>query len=63
MSRRGDFGLSTEEAQAEIERIATVTATWRQVFKNVGVDNATIERIAPAFSIADSFSRQDHPEP
>ncbi len=63
MSRCGDFGLSTDEAQAEIERIATIAATWRQVFKNVGVDSATIERTAPAFAIADGFSPQDHPQP
>lgn len=63
LSHCSDFGLSTDEAQAEVERIATIATTWRRVFENVGVDNATIERIAPAFAIADSFSSQDHPQP
>lgn len=62
LSRCGDFGLRTDEAQAEIERIAIIAATWRQVFENTGVDSATIERITPAFAIADSFSPQGNPE-
>lgn len=63
LSRCGDFGLNTDEAQAEIERIATIAATWRQVFESAGVDRATIEKTAPAFTIADSFSPQSHPQP
>jgi serine/threonine-protein kinase HipA len=63
LSRCGDFGLREHEAQAEIERIAAVAVTWRQVFENAGVDEASVERIAPAFVIADSFSSRDYPQP
>ncbi|MCC8958563.1 type II toxin-antitoxin system HipA family toxin [Bradyrhizobium sp. Pear77] len=55
LSRCGDFGLNLEEAQAEINRIATIATTWRDVFDQEGIAVPTIERVAPAFAIADSY--------
>jgi serine/threonine-protein kinase HipA len=55
LSRCGDFGLSLDEAQSEVSRIATIVATWRDVFEQEGLAISTIEKVAPAFALADSY--------
>jgi serine/threonine-protein kinase HipA len=55
LSRNADFGLSAEAARAEVDRISRETTNWRAVFASEGVANATINKVAPAFAIADAF--------
>jgi serine/threonine-protein kinase HipA len=64
VSRCGDFGLSTEAARAEADRISREVSDWRAVFDAEGVAQPTIDRLAPAFVIADAFEpTESHPTP
>lgn len=47
-SQAARFGLSDEEACAEIDRMIAVVRLWRQSFSRCGVSSADIEAIAPA---------------
>jgi serine/threonine-protein kinase HipA len=58
LSRCGDFGMNLEEAQSEVDRIATIAATWREVFEQEGVAVSTIEKVASAFVIVNGFQPQ-----
>jgi serine/threonine-protein kinase HipA len=49
VSQCGRFGLSSDEAKAEIRRIVEIVRVWREVFAEVGVAATDIEAIAPAF--------------
>lgn len=55
LSRCGDFGLSTELARAEVERIAREASNWRTIFAEHGVAKRTIDKVGPAFAIADTL--------
>ncbi|ABD89670.1 type II toxin-antitoxin system HipA family toxin [Rhodopseudomonas palustris] len=55
LSRCGDFGLSREAAASEVERLARQVREWRSFFEAEGISQATIERIASAFKLADEF--------
>lgn len=55
VSRCGDFGLSAEAARAEVDRISREVSDWRAVFAAEGIAQSTIDRLAPAFAIADAF--------
>lgn len=64
LSRCNDFGLTLEAAKAEIDHIAGVAANWRSVFADEGVSASTIERVASAFTLADTYeSKVDHFRP
>lgn len=45
----GYFALSLSKARAIIKEVATATATWREVAREVGAKRAEIERMASAF--------------
>ena len=49
LSQAGRFGLSAEQARAEIDRIADVVRHWRDSFFACGVSAQDIDSIAPAF--------------
>jgi serine/threonine-protein kinase HipA len=53
LSRCGDFGLTTEAARAEADRISREVSNWRAVFDAEGVARSTIDRIATAFAVAE----------
>jgi serine/threonine-protein kinase HipA len=48
ISQSGRFGLSIDDAQSEIVRIAEVVSTWREFFAASGVSAKDIEYISPA---------------
>ena len=48
LSQAGRFGLSTEEARAEIDRLVDVVRYWRDTFFACGVSAKDIDYIAPA---------------
>ncbi len=48
LSQVGRFGLSKEEARAEIDRIVTVARQWRDIFAACGVSAQDLDCIAPA---------------
>ncbi len=50
LSVAGNFGLTADQAQEVVEKIAGVVADWRDRFKSRGVDDATVDRLAPAFT-------------
>ncbi|MEO8023886.1 HipA domain-containing protein [Polaromonas sp.] len=49
LSRPEVFGLSRQQAQAEVDRMRQVVSTWRALFQKHGVSGADIEAISPAF--------------
>ncbi|MFM9969180.1 MAG: type II toxin-antitoxin system HipA family toxin [Burkholderiales bacterium] len=49
LSESGRFGLSIDEARKEIESIAVVVKTWREIFHTSGVEARDIETVAGAF--------------
>ena len=62
LSQAGRFGLSVEEARAEIDRIIDVVRNWRDSFFACGVSAKDIDYIAPAM-LPDCFffeTRPDH---
>ena len=48
LSQPGRFGLSAEEARAEIDGMVAVIRQWRDGFSACGVSARDIEHIAPA---------------
>jgi serine/threonine-protein kinase HipA len=48
LSLAGRFGLSAEEARAEIDRIVDVLRQWRETFFACGVSARDVDTIAPA---------------
>jgi serine/threonine-protein kinase HipA len=63
LSRCGDFGLSADAARAEISRICRVVSAWRTVFSQEGIASSTIDRVAPAFAIADARAADEESYP
>ncbi len=62
LSQTRVFGLSTEDARAEINRMREKVSLWRSIFKEQGVTGADIEAIAPAM-LPESFERIGPPDP
>jgi hypothetical protein len=50
LSRCGEFGLSTDAAQAMADRMIERMRDWRHDFRELGVPAATMERLARVFS-------------
>ena len=48
LSDSGRFGLATQDARAEIDRIVAVVRQWREVFFGCGVAAEDVDYIAPA---------------
>ena len=61
LSQVGRFGLSTEEARAEIDRIVGVLRQWREIFLACGVSAQDIDYIAPAI-LPDCFFFERRPD-
>ena len=61
LSQVGRFGLSAEEARAEIDRIADVVRHWRDSFFACGVSAKDIDYIAPAI-LPDCFFFERRPD-
>ena len=49
LSCPSDFGLTTEQAENIVDRIAGIVTDWRDRFKAYGVDDETLDRLAGAF--------------
>lgn len=62
VSRSQVFGITVEEASAEIARIREVVSGWRSVFKHHGVSAKDIEIMEQAILPA-CFDRTEPPEP
>ncbi|KLU21647.1 hypothetical protein EOS_34555 [Caballeronia mineralivorans PML1(12)] len=60
LSQAGRFGLSAEEARAEINRIVEVVRHWRDTFFACGVSAKDIDYIAPAI-LPDCFFFERRP--
>lgn len=61
LSQAGRFGLSVEEARAEIDRIIDVVRNWRDSFFACGVSAKDIDYIAPAM-LPDCFFFETRPD-
>lgn len=61
LSRAGRFGLSSEDARAEIDRIVDVVRNWRDIFFACGVSAKDIDYIAPAM-LPDFFFFKRQPD-
>lgn len=61
LSQAGRFGLSAEEARAEIDRIVDVVRHWRDTFFTCGVSAKDIDTIAPAM-LPDCFFFERQPD-
>jgi len=61
LSQAGRFGLSAEEARAEIDRIVDVVRLWRDSFFACGVSARDIRYIAPAI-LPDCFFFERRPD-
>ena len=61
MSQAGRFGLSAEQARAEIDHIVDVVRQWRDIFIVCGVSAKDIDHIAPAI-LPDCFNFEKKPE-
>jgi serine/threonine-protein kinase HipA len=48
LSQAGHFGLSAQEARAEIDRLVAVVRQWRKTFVACGVSTRDVDHIAPA---------------
>ena len=57
LSQSGRFGLSAEEARAEIDRIVAIVRHWRESFFACGVSAQDIAHIAPAM-LPECFFRE-----
>jgi serine/threonine-protein kinase HipA len=60
LSQAGRFGLSAEEARAEIDRLVGVVRYWRDTFFACGVSAKDIDYIAPAI-LPDCFFFETRP--
>ena len=49
ISQSARFGLTTDAARAEFERIVGVVRDWRTLFRSLGVAERDLDYIAPAF--------------
>jgi serine/threonine-protein kinase HipA len=61
ISQPGVFGLSQQEALAEIDRMRSVVADWQNIFKQHGVSAKDIEHMEQAMLPA-SFNRTEPPQ-
>jgi serine/threonine-protein kinase HipA len=61
LSQSERFGLTTEVARKEIEKISATLRTWREHFRACGVSAKDIEYIAPAF-LPECFFFEKPPE-
>jgi serine/threonine-protein kinase HipA len=61
LSQAGRFGLSEEEARAEINRMIEVLRNWREIFYTCGVSAKDADTIAPAL-LPDCFFLEKRPE-
>lgn len=61
VSQPGVFGLSQQEALAEVDRMRLVVVGWQDIFKQHGVSALDIEHMAGAMLPA-SFSRTEPPQ-
>ena len=61
LSQAGRFGLSAEEARAEIDRLVDVVRYWRDTFFACGVSAKDIDYIAPAM-LPDCFFFERQPD-
>lgn len=61
VSQAGRFGLSQQEAQAEVERIIAVVRPWRKVFHRCGVAMKDADHIATAM-LPESFFYEAPPQ-
>lgn len=61
LSRPEVFGISPQQAQAEVDRMRQVVISWRALFQKHGVSEADIEAISRAF-LPESFERTQPPE-
>ena len=61
LSQAGRFGLSEEEARAEINRMIEVLRNWREIFFTCGVSAKDVDTIAPAL-LPDCFLFEKRPE-
>ena len=61
LSQAGRFGLSVEEARAEIDRVVGVVRHWRDTFFTCGVSARDIDYIAPAI-LPDCFFFERRPD-
>lgn len=61
LSQAGRFGLSTEEARAQIDRLVDAVRRWRDCFFACGVSAEDIAHIAPAI-LPDCFFLQSRPD-
>ncbi len=61
LSQAGRFGLSAEEARAEIDRLVDVVRHWRDSFFACGVSAKDIDYIAPAI-LPDCFFFDRRPD-
>lgn len=50
LSLTGDFGLTPEQAEEIVGRIAEVVSDWRERFKSYGADDSVVESVARAFT-------------
>jgi serine/threonine-protein kinase HipA len=62
LSQSGRFGLSADEARAEIDSIIAIVKNWRRRFAACGVTKGDVEYIAPAM-LPPSFLMESLPEP
>jgi serine/threonine-protein kinase HipA len=62
LSQTEVFGLTLDQARAEINRMQHVVAGWRDVFRQHGVSTTDIEAIAPAM-LPESFELMQPPDP
>jgi len=60
LSQGGRFGLSAEEARAEIGRIVDVVRYWRESFCTSGVSAKDIDTVAPTL-LPDRFFLERQP--
>lgn len=61
LSQAGRFGLSAEEARAEIDELVDVVRNWRETFFACGVSAKDIDYIAPAI-LPDCFFFERRPD-
>ena len=61
LSQAGRFGLSAEEARAEIDRLAGVVRQWRDIFLACRVSARDVDTIAPAM-LPECFFFEQRPE-
>ena len=61
LSQAGRFGLSTEEARAEVDRLVAVVNGWRETFLACGVSAKDVSTISPAM-LPECFFFEQRPD-